>query len=240
MGPCVVLSSRERWAWTILTLLVPVVVLADISIRTWNKTRDLTELQPRLVFTSGSLMDPDSDPGLVVDHRLDTAWVETVPSDLRQGGSGTGALPEPGSLFLQMELSLSHFPGSPPKPNPVRSITIWSGDPRAFYQHARPRRVSLRFFIQKLVDVDREFRFPSLPENWSVTTILLEDRPGPQKIPVQLPVIGPASGAFPSGIAQIWLRIDIESVYPGTASPQKIAMAEVDFEETYSTHEPMR
>lgn len=198
------------------------------------------ELQPRLVFSPGSLMDPDSEPSLVVDRNLETAWVETVPSDLRPGGSGTGAIPEPGSLFLQMELSLTHFPGSPPKPNPVRSITIWSGHPKSFYAYARPQRIALRFFIQKLVDVDREFRFPSLPENWSVTTIVLEDRPGPQKISVNLPRIGPASGPFPSGIAQIWLRIDVESVYPGRSSPQKVAVTEVDFEETYPTHDQIR
>ena len=80
-------------------MLVPVAVRANISLRTWERTKDLMELQPRLVFSPRSLIDPESQPYLVLDRSLATAWVEAVPPESGPASSGTGPLPEAGSLF---------------------------------------------------------------------------------------------------------------------------------------------
>ncbi len=182
----------------------------------------------------------------LVDRDIRTAWADQLPSVFLLGAdrfrpipNPAGPLPDPRSLYINMELGVTHYPAFPPRINPMRTLIIWPGDqssPAAFRAHARPRRVRLVFFRQQLVDPDRSYRFPDLPRFWGTRVITLRDGFGPQSIPLDfLSPIEPSPG-FPHKVSRVWLRLIFESYYPGTRHRSRVAISEIDFRQKYPMH----
>ncbi|MBI3395124.1 MAG: hypothetical protein HY042_04760 [Spirochaetia bacterium] len=229
------LSSRERTWIAALAAVVLFLIHVGLARGAWERTKNMTRIRDRVAFSGTSLIDPEVQPALAFDKKPGTAWIEGAPSTLRISQATVESLPDPGTLFLQTEVALSHFPGDPPRPNPLKRLWIWPGlqkDLNSFYAYARPARIRVRFFQQELVDIDREFRLPNLPEPMGETTVVLEDKPGPQIIDLTfLPKPAAVNTPFPQGIHQIWLRIEIETLYPGLKHTSSAAISEIYVEQ---------
>ena len=147
--------------------------------------------------------------------------------------------PGPDVLHFSLELGLSHFPDHPPRPNPLLRVFLWPGnqiDLIHFQDYARPKGIRLLFFRQKLVDVDRDFQFPGPPEFWAEKRIVLEDRQGVQIVDTDfLPAIE-VSERFPVNIYMLWLRVEVESFYPGRKYADQVAFTEIDFQQSFPAH----
>lgn len=202
----------------------------------------ITELYERVAFSTTTYLDLEKDAHAVFDRRTNTAWQDSgrvigrgryaLPSDL------SSSIPDPQSLHLTVEIGLSHFPGKPPKPNVPRELVIWSGDqssPQSFSATGRPRRVLLLFFLQALVDVDREYRFPGQPVLWARRAAELQDSPLPQRIRLDFLPALPPSPRFPTHVSQVWLRMIVESYYPGSRDSKSTAISELDLDERHPT-----
>lgn len=184
----------------------------------------------RSAFSTNSFFDPSIAPGKAIDGDPATQWAEAPPGGALCRASTASAAGEaipspvirPLCLFLQMDLGFTHSPAHPPRPAPLRSLRIDSpgGD------FARPRRVRLVFFSQEIVDMDREFRLPPLPEFLTQKEVLLPDSPvqevGLDFLPAPLP-----SSRYPAGVRRIQVRIEILDVYPGRSNT--VAISEVSF-----------
>ena len=210
-----------------------------------ERSSRVTGLYDRIAFSTTTYREP-ALAGTIFDRKAETPWTDRgevlksgryfVPPDI------TSSLPDPRSLHLTVEVGLSHFPGRPPLKNAVRELIVWSGDQtdaQSFRAHARPRRIHLVFFLQALVDVDREYRFPGQPKFWTKRTVVLQDTPTPQRIALDFLPALPDSSRFPLHISQTWLRIIVETYYPGTKQRDLTAISELDFVEPHATFPPM-
>lgn len=212
--------------------------------RAFRRTVNLTELYQRVIVSNSFFVRPDVDPGQVFDGDPRTAWwddlnVEPGEPGARVSGEHPDALPARELFYIQMELGMTHFPDDPPRINRIREFRIWPGnqsDPASFRDYARPRRVHLHIFYQGVVDFDREYRFPGKPAHIASTTLTLADRPGMQRIPADFLPPTMLSPRFPYNVAIVWLRLEIESYYPGRRFRNRVAVSELDFIEDFPTH----
>ncbi len=233
------MSSRERIAICVLITLGIAGANIYLAGRTFKKTRNLTELYNRIIFSGSSFFNPQSRPENIFDRRLETAWVETEKASA-DSGAPRDPVAAPGTLYIQMETSFSHFPGDPPSPNPLKRIFIWSGNqasPETFLDYSRPRKIRIVFFYQKLVDIDRDFRLPGLPEFRADRIVVLADSPLAQEIPLDFMPPIESSRRFPENISQVWIRLEIQDLYYGRKYPDRVAISEIDFSEEFPTHD---
>ena len=206
--------------------------------KTLRKTRHMTELFNRIAFSNSSLLTEDSHPEYVFDRNTETFWSENFYTNPSSTGipdsSSWGAYP-----FLQTEISLSHFPGDPPLPNPIKSISVQTGsspDLAHFRDYARPRKIRLIFYYQKLVDVDRDYQLPGMPQTRAYREFLLNDTPEKQDFMIDFLPPPEASRKFPENISLIWMRMEILAIYPGSRYPDTVAVSEIDYHTEIEDH----
>ncbi len=238
------LSSRERLALAFLAAISIGLGAVYLSQRAFRRTVNLTELYERVIFSNSFFIRPDVDPSRVFDGDPRTAWWDDLNIDPARprahiSGKSPGPVPAAGLFYIQMELGMTHFPDRPPRINPLLALRIMPGnqaDAASFRAYARPRRVHLHIFYQAVVDFDREYRFPGAPVAIASKTVDLADSMGEQIIPVDFLPPVPASPGFPRDIALVWLRMEIESFYPGDRFVNRVAVSELDFDEKFPTH----
>lgn len=245
------LSSRERFFISVLFVSSAAAASLHLVLSSRRYAADLGRAHHTVSFSTGFFTHPSVHPELAQDGNPGTAWIDWIPKGqanrkeaaAERAGVATGSkpssLPDPERLYIQMRMGLTHFPGHPPLLNLPEKLLLWSGDQsdaRHFQDYSRPRRIRLIFFKQELVDIDREVRFPDPPDFWAEKDLTLEDRTGVQSVNLDfLPPVAEAR-AFPKGIYQIWLRIEIETVYPGRLHPDQVALSEVDYAERLPSH----
>lgn len=234
---------------TSLIVVLVLVYALVLALNTEKRTAGLTELYPRILISTTSLLNSDIHPEYVFDRSLQSAWWEEMPVGDQSAGNRhritrnlQHPLPDPQTLQLTVEAGITHFPDNPPRPNRLLKFLIWNGyqkDQKTFRDYARPKKIHLIFFLQDLVDVDREYRIPGAPRFWRSKTVLLEDRPGVQSIDLDFLPPSPPSPRFPVRVSQIWMRLLIESCYPGQKFPHRPAVSEIDFLELHPTHKAL-
>ena len=240
------LSSRERLVLALIASALIALSSVYLLQRSFRRTVNLTELYERVIFSNSFFIRPDVDPSRVFDGDTATAWWDDLKVDpdrprAHVSQAKPSALPGRDLFYLQMELGMTHFPDRPPRINRLEGLRFWSGnqkDEATFGDYARPRKVHLHIFYQGVVDFDREYRFPGSPVHVASKTVTLEDRFGPQTVPVDfLPATLP-SPRFPYNVSLVWLRAEIESYYPGRKFRNRVALSEIDFLEEIPTHAP--
>lgn len=189
-----------------------------------GEEKGILTFKGRSAFSTNSFFDSRLQPGLVLDGDASTAWIEAMPGGgTCMGASGPRAVRAPGEqfavpapderpecLFVQIDLGFSHRPGvAGPVKNPLASLKITNA-----IDQAHPERVRLVFFKQEVVDIDREFRLPTLPEHWITREVVLAD--GIENT-IGLDFLPPPedSPKYPGKVKRIWLRLEVLSVYPG-------------------------
>jgi len=229
--------SKERiavaFACILLLLLMQLKMLSSVP----EKVNAIHSQNQRIIITSESLAESEINPDAVFDRELSkTCKIEFTN---RTNTENRSHLPDEKSTYLQMDLSLTHFPGTPPVINPLKHLIIWPGTYKGnsyLKKYARPSKIRLVFFKQELVDVDREFRLSDPPSFIAEKTILLPDAGGPQIVDLDfLPAIE-KSNKFPENIYQISLRIEILGIYPGQEFKNTISIAEIDYVNTKEEH----
>lgn len=233
-------ATLEKWLVAIVFATLVVVTCFSLSARALERAGRITGLYDRIAFSSSTYLEPETPASTIFDLDLNSAWLDRAP------GTYAGRphlpvdmhspIPDPQSLYITLEIGLTHFPQKPPQANPLRELTIWSGAAgKDFYTYARPRRIHLIFFLQGLVDMDRSYSFPGQPHFWSHRVVELRDLADPQTIALDfLPSI-PASPRFPINISQTWLRVIVESYYPGRKYADTVAIRELHVAETFPT-----
>ena len=234
------MSTRERLIFILCASLFFLAGELYLATKTIRKTRNLHELYERIIYSSASYYDADNHSKNVYDGDLKTAWREAPPpgalirtNQLKMSNHPENPEPDPSTLQLTMEVGLTHYPDRPPRKNPLKALMIWSGDqsnPEKFMQFARPARIRLLFFRQGLIDMDREYRLPREPELWKEMIVTLEDKSGQQQIDLStLPGLD-ESPQFHKNIYMLWLRVIVESFYPGSDFRNEVAISEIKFE----------
>jgi len=222
---------------SVVTGMVLLIITGSFVFKAEKKVSSQSELFPRLIFSSATFRNPNHATAALIDQKKDTFWSDgPVLSSVatKKNLSKKEALPPEGMIYLHLELGLTHFPGNPPIPNPLKEITIISGagiTEEAYQAYARPRTIRLIFFRQKVVDVDRTLEFPGLPVYTGELTVTLKDSKEIQTIHVEsLPPI-PDSKGFPYNISVYWMRMEILDVYKGKQFPETVAISEIGFKE---------
>ena len=241
-GPFSALPVKES---ILLALVAGLIILWSVVFQVGKTNRRTARLsENRRVFSTSSLYFS----GLIktdhiFDRNLKTAWVEdlgplTPLAGITPPVDWKNPVPDPRTLQITIELALSHFPGNPPTPNPLHELTIWSGNqksPGDFQDFARPRRVRIIFYEQRLVDIDKEYRLMELPHYIGDLSLELKDSPRPQNFDLSFLPRPAASTAFPENISQVWMRIIVESIYPGKRYRNRLAISEIDYRQAHRT-----
>ncbi|MCE9599582.1 MAG: hypothetical protein K8S54_16610 [Spirochaetia bacterium] len=191
-----------------------------------NEERGILAFKDRSAFSTNSFFDSRLDPLAVVDGNPDTAWIESMPGQsncIRGETVTTRADERPDCLFIQIDLGFSHRPHvNQPEKNPLESLEI--RNPGNAY--SRPKQVRLVFFLQEVVDIDRELRLPTLPQFWTSREIVLADTASNNVSLDFLPTLEDTA-VYPGKVKRIWMRMEIESVYP--ASSSAVAISELSY-----------
>ena len=235
------MSNLERSTVAILAAASIMIGAYALGANSLERVSRISGLYDRIAFSTSTYTEPQLARA-IFDRDIRTVWADRgivqspgryhLPADM---GS---SLPDPRSLHLTVEIGLSHFPGRPPRANKIQELVVWSGDqssPAAFRKRARPKKIHLVFFQQALVDMDREYRFPGEPKPWMSRAVVLQDTPAPQRIALGFLPSLPASPRFPIHVSQIWLRIIVETYYPGAAERDLTAISELDLLEPHAT-----
>ena len=188
----------------------------------------------RSALSTSSFFDPATTVRNAVDGDPNTYWAKSFPVSGRlcaesSGSPSSSPVERPPCLFLQTDAGFTHSPGSPPQKSPLGQIRIITPG-RAY---ARPRQVRIVFFAQEIVDMDREFRLPPLPEFLAERTATLQDQ---EEVSIDTDFLPPPldSPRYPIGVRRLQVRIEIRDVYPGTEHANTVAISEV----TYSHRAP--
>ncbi|MBL8020520.1 MAG: hypothetical protein JNM27_12700 [Leptospirales bacterium] len=200
-----------------------------------GEEKGILTFKGRSAFSTNSFFDSRLQPGLVLDGDVNTAWIEGMPGGGTCMGSGPRGVGAPGQqnaapapderpecLFVQIDLGFSHRPGgNGPEKNPLASLKIINA-----MDQARPQRVRLVFFKQEVVDIDREFRLPTLPEHWITREVVLAD--GIENT-IGLDFLPPPedSPRYPGKVKRIWLRLEVLSAYPGKSG--NVGISEISY-----------
>jgi len=230
--------SKERTLFASLCILSLILLQMKMLSSVPERVKMILNAKHKMIFARDSLTRPESHAEAVFDGDINTSWKITF--NRKANSTSKSYLPGDDSNFLQMELSLTHFPGRPPVPNPLKEIILWPG----YYEsgifskkYARPSLARLIFFKQELVDIDREFRLPEAPQFAAEKTIRIPDGGGPVAIPVDfLPAIE-NSEKFPENIYQIWLRMEVLEIYPGNQFTNELSVAEIDYINRIKDHD---
>ena len=220
-----------------------------LAAKTLRRTKNLHELYERIIYSTASYYNPESQPKNVFDGDIHTAWRESLPVAIMPSPTSykipknfREPTPDPQTLYLTMEVGLTHFPGIPPKKNPLKKLVFYSGDKSSagsFQEYARPKRIHLTFFKQDLIDMDREYILPAEPVFWEKKSLILADSPDKQEINLDFLPELEDSPKFHINIHQVWLRIVIENFYPGTKYPNQVAISEIDFIKTFQDNDKL-
>jgi hypothetical protein len=221
----------ERTAFTVLAFAAFAAMAFFLLRKSEAGYRGIAQFQGRSAFSTGSFFNPSLEPRKAVDGNPDTAWKESpplpgrfcIPTTADPAGKPS-PIEMPPCLFLQVDLGFTHAPAAPPLKQPPLQMTITSGGAA----NARPRKVNLVFFSQEIVDMDREFRLPPLPEYVAHKTMILPDQP---IVAVDLSFLPPPldSPRYPAGVRRLQVRIEILDVYPGRDHPNTVAISEVTY-----------
>lgn len=236
------LSTRERIFTSVFVLFFVTLGARILVTSAVEKTDGLTRLSPPMVLTPGSFLGSEAPGELAMDGDIHTAWIESIPPRLYTREiprRNHPAIPVSGTLYWIGELGFTHFPADPPLQNAPKEFYIWSGNQASekdYYDYARPRRVRLVLLRQQMVDVDREFKLTRLPEVWGETSLELPDHPGRISIPLHFLSPLEDSTGFPRNVSRIWVRLEIQSYYPGKLHPDSIAVSELDYRSEISDH----
>ena len=243
------LKNKERLI--LLLILMGSIVGTNLYLasKTLRRTKNLHELYERIIYSTASYYNPGNQPKNVFDGDIHTAWRESLPVEIMSSPSSfkipedfRDPTPDPQTLYLTMEVGLTHFPGIPPQKNPLKKLTIYSGDQSnvsSFKEYARPKRIHLTFFKQDLIDMDREYILPAEPVFWEKKSLTLTDSPDKQEISLDFLPKLEESPKFHINIHQVWLRIVIENFYPGTKYPSQVAISEIDFIKTFPENDKL-
>lgn len=224
----------ERTAFTVLAFAAFAAMAFFLLRRAEAGYQRIAQFQGRSAFSTGSFFDPSIEPEKAVDGVADTFWAETPPIPgqfcLRsmKPAEGQSSMPSPVEmppcLFLQVDLGFSHGPAVPPAKRPPLRMNVANGGPA----YARPRQVRLVFFSQEIVDMDREFRLPPLPDFVAEKTLVFPDNPS---VLVDLSFLPPPvdSQRYPRNVRRLQVRIEVLDVYPGNKHPNTVAISEVTY-----------
>jgi hypothetical protein len=221
------LSTREKFFATLTLFFLITGVLGYTTLSALKFTSSVDRLSEKMVISRDYYLRASQSCYSAADKNLATAWTEDFIPD------------SDSPLFITIESGLTHFPGLPPVENLPKELYIWSGNQTAgqlFQDYARPKKINLIFLTQEKVDVDREFRLPGPLEVWAEKKISLPDSPGKIIIPLDFLKSKGPSAKFPKNVHQIWIRIEIESVYPGKKFPNTIAVTEIDYKTPIPEH----
>ncbi len=176
----------ERTAFTVLAFAAFAAMAFFLLRKAEAGYQGIAQFQGRSALSTGSFFNPSLEPHSAVDGNPDTSWKESPPFPgqfCMPAATGLRAEPAaaalhspvemPPCLFLQVDIGFSHAPAFPPVKRPPLHMKILN----AGSAYARPRQVRLVFFDQEIVDMDREFRLPPLPEYVAEKTVLLPDQP---------------------------------------------------------------
>lgn len=236
-----------------LRLLISSIILLSVvlgvfylSIKTLGLIKKDEFRAPTVIFSHDFFYGSGTSIEKCIDDDRFTAWVSPIslPWKNQQSPVARSPIPPTDMPYLQMELAITHFPGNPPLKNQPERIVLWSGGDKksGFKQYARPRKIRLVVFDQEVVDVDREYRIPDLPDYLTEKTIILRDTPEAQVI--NLDFISPPedSPAFPKNIRQLWVRMEFLSFYPAVKGDgsESFAIREIDYESPIPDHPQLR
>ena len=217
-------------------LLLLLLTFAGVMAKAVRDATALENLTTRNVMSSATWLSGAPDLQLLFDGRPETAL-----SDFNHRGAQPvfPATPrwviDPTIPFIQTHVGLTHRAAEPPVIDPLLRLWIWPGDqasPGAFAERARPRRLRLLFFRQRLHDFDREYRLMDAPTLWASKTIELEDHMGARAIDLGFLDYAAVedSPGFPAGIDIVWVRIELLDFYPGVRYRNAVAISEIAFE----------
>jgi len=229
--------SKERIAAAFACIMLPMLMQLKMLSSVPDKVKAIYDQEQKVIIAPDSLANPEIRPDAVFDRTLSNSW--KIQFTHYTGTDSRSHLPDEKSTYIQMELSLTHFPGNPPILNPLKKLILWPGnyDEGSFTRnYARPSKIRLIFFKQELVDVDREFRLSDPPSYIAERIILLPDAEGPQSIDLDFLPSFMDSKIFPENIFQIWVRIEILDIYHGKKFADKISIAEIDYFNARSEH----
>ncbi len=218
----------ERRFVTAAALLVFAVTGVFLLYKVRDERDGLLNFRGRTAISTNSFFDLNLRPDLAIDDDPSTFWSEEMPG---AGGTclsaqrSTPASDErPPCLFLLTDAGFSHRPARPPIPDMPRTLVVVPG-PRDF---ARPRNARVVFFEQEIVDIDREFRLPTMPVFLAEKSVILAD--GESRIPLDFLPPARETQTYPGLVRKLWVRLEIESVYPGSKSANKVAISELKVE----------
>lgn len=234
-----ILSSNERFFISFFLTGILLVSLLFLVNRTLKKTENPGAFYHRIIFSPGYFRGQNGGLENLFDRNPNTIWKEPFPPIPFRTLMEHPSVPPEGVLYFQMELGLTHFPGSPPLVNPPTAILLWSGsagDRELYRKYARPQWVHIALFEQEMVDVDREFRIPGPPAPAGGKLVHLPDAPGPHKISLDFLKNPEPSDGFPRNVKKIWLRVEILSAYPGLDPDAPVAIGEIDYTEKVRSH----
>ena len=237
------MSRLERYALALIVTLSAVGVAVWFVARTNSRLDALLNIRRPIIISSAVMGNPDVDLRAIMDADPRTA-VNGLYATGRPVAPHDAAYAFDQRIhqaFIMFPLGLSHFPGNPPRRNPLRSMRIWSGDQSdsdSFARYARPRTIQLIFYLQKIVDFDREYRLQEAPVYWTRREFKLEDSGGEQTVPLAFLDFNariPESTGFPDNIYAVWVRMDILDYYGGSEYDRNIAVSEISFERDISS-----
>jgi hypothetical protein len=215
----------ERRLVTGLALAVFVASGLFLLYKVRSEEQDFLGYQGRTAISTNSIFDPALSPELAIDSDRKTFWKESMPGVQGTCTNETRTAPEsdtrPPCLFLLIDAGFSHRPGRPPEPDMPTFLTLEPGPA----EYARPRAVRVVFFDQEIVDMDREFRLPTSPVFLAEKSFVLSD--GINHLPLDFLPPARVTAVYPGSVRKLWVRVEIESVYPGSKYSNTVGISEL-------------
>ena len=229
-------ASKKPYLAASALLMLLLLAFVGVMAKALHDATALENLTTRNVMSSATWLSGAPDLQLLFDGRPETA----LPNFNHRGAhpvslSAPAWVINPAVPFIQTHVGLTHRAAEPPVIDPLKKLWIWSGDQsssQAFQERARPRRLRVLFFRQRLHDFDREYRMMDAPTLWASRSVELEDRMGAQSVDLgflDYSLVEDSPG-FPAGIDIVWVRLELIDFYPGARYPNAVAISEIAFE----------
>lgn len=222
------LSSRERTFLAGLVICAFTFVAVSMGSRAYRTVQNMERVDEPIRISRAGLLQM-ADPQKAFDNSKATVWHEPVWNFLNKTLSENRShIADPSVPYLLFEAGLSHRADEPPAIDPPRKLIMHFP---VMPDNARVRTVRISTFQQQLVDIDREYAFPSAPvfmhsEEFQIGrdaeqfTISLEPLVSTPK---------PSTG-FPDRIQKYWFRLDFSEFYnQGSLRPDaKFSVSEIE------------